>query len=327
MHAIVCRRHGGPEVMQYEEIPLPEPEAGEVLIEAEAIGVNYVDTMRRSGQHPSAPQPPFTPGIEVCGRIAAVGSRVRRFQQGDRAIGRCVSHGAYAEYVRVEERFTTACPDDISAEEAAALFVNGQTAYHALVTMGRVQPGESVLVTAAAGGVGTCAVQIATILGASVIATASTPEKRQLAGSLGAETAVDYTKPNWPQRVLENAKAAEKGGVQLVLESVGGKIAKACLDCWAPGGRMVVFGKASGEPALICGDDLLFGNRSVFGLAVGTVIEDEALMRKTMTQLLQWVGQKKLRLQIGEKYPLREAAAAHRDLVGRKTHGKLVLIP
>ncbi|MCH8150673.1 MAG: alcohol dehydrogenase catalytic domain-containing protein [Planctomycetes bacterium] len=154
MQAIVCHEHGGPEVMRYEEVPQPKPTAGDVLIQAEAIGVNYVDTMRRSGKHPAAPETPFTPGIEVCGRVAAIGSQVSRFREEDRVIGRCVTHGAYAEYVCVEERFTVSWPEALSAQQGAALFVNGQTAYHALVTMGQTKPGESVLITAAAGGGG-----------------------------------------------------------------------------------------------------------------------------------------------------------------------------
>jgi NADPH2:quinone reductase len=323
MHAIICYRHGGPEVMQYEEVPRPEPAVAEVLIEAEAIGVNFVDAMRRSGRHPSAPPPPFTPGIEVCGRVAEVGPGVTRFRPGGRVIGRCVTHGAYAEFVRVEERFTVACPGSLSAEEGAALFVTGQTAYHALVTAGWVRPGESVLITAAAGGVGTCAVQLAKALGAKVVAAAGTPEKRRLAEELGAGAVVDYTREGWPDAVL----AATGGrGVDLILESVGGAVARACLDCWAPGGRLVVYGQASGEPAVVTGDQLLFGNRTACGLAVGTVIEDEALMREAMERLAGWVTSGALRLQIGRRYPLREAAEAHRDLEGRKTQGKLILL-
>ena len=116
MHAIVCKQHGDPEVMQYTEIDVPVLAAKEVLIRSEAIGVNYVDTMRRSGRHPAAPKTPFTPGIEVCGWVESVGSDVRRFQVGDRVIGRCVTHGAYAEFVAVEECFTVDCPNDMSAE-------------------------------------------------------------------------------------------------------------------------------------------------------------------------------------------------------------------
>ncbi len=281
MHAILCQRHGPPEVMRYDEVPRPEPAAGEVLINAEAIGVNFVDTMRRSGKHPSAPQPPFTPGIELVGRVVSVGAGVQRFREGDRAIGRCVTHGAYAECVAVEERFAVACTDDVQPKDAAALFVNGQTAYHALITLGHVQLGETVLVTAAAGGVGTCAVQIAKRLGARVVALAGSEEKLALVRRLGADFAINYSLNDWPQQVLD---ATDGKGAELVLESVGGEVAQGCLRCWAPGGRLVVFGKASGQPVTVTTNELLFGNRSAYGLAVGTLIEDETLMRE------QWIG-------------------------------------
>jgi NADPH2:quinone reductase len=199
MHAIVCHEHGGPEVMRYEEIPRPEPAAGEVLVRAEAIGVNFVDTMRRSGRHPTAPQPPFTPGIELCGHVAGVGPGVTEFREGDRVVARCVTHGAYAEYVRAEARFTVPCPESVAAEDAAALLVSGVTAYHALATVGQVRPGEAVLITAAAGGVGTCAVQIAKLLGGRVLAAASTADKRAIVQELGADVLVDYRQPDWPR--------------------------------------------------------------------------------------------------------------------------------
>lgn len=324
MHAIVCHDHGGPEVMTYEEIPKPEPAAGEVLIKAEAIGVNYVDTMRRSGKHPAAPKTPFTPGIEVCGRVAEIGKGVSRFREGDRVIGRCVTHGAYAEFVCVEERFSVVCPETITAEQGAALFVTGQTAFHALSTIGQVQPGESVLITAAAGGVGTCAVQIAKLLGAKVVAAAGSAEKCEFAKSLGADAVVNYSEPGWPERVRE---ATGRTGANLIIESVGGGIASDCIQCWAPGGRMVIFGKASGKSAMVSGDDLLFGNRSVHGLALGIVIENETLMREAMDRLVEWVASGQLCLHVGQVYPLRDAAEAHRDLEGRKTTGKLVLKP
>ena len=324
MHAIVCHEHGGPQVMQYEEIHRPQPAAGDVLIEAQAIGVNYVDVMRRSGSHPAAPQTPFTPGIEVCGQVVAVGQDVSRFREGDRVIGRCVTHGAYSEYVSVEERFTNSCPEGLSAEQGAALFVTGQTAYHALVSMGKTAPGENVLITAAAGGVGSCAVQIAKALGARVIAAAGSSEKCDFAKSLGADTVVDYTLVDWPQRVLE---ATGGTGANLIIDSVGDDIAVGCLQCWAAGGRLVIYGKASGKPAVVSGDDLMFGNRRIYGLAVGTVIEDEIMMRAAMERLLEWLAGGQVRLHVGRVYSLRDAARAHLDLENRRTTGKLVLKP
>ncbi|MCA9067338.1 MAG: NADPH:quinone oxidoreductase family protein, partial [Planctomycetaceae bacterium] len=304
MHAIVCREHGGPEVMQYEEVPNPNPASNEVLIKAEAIGVNYVDTMRRSGKHPAAPQPPFTPGIEVCGRVAAVGEGVSRFCESDRVIGRCVTHGSYAEYVCVEERFAVACPENVTPEEGAAMFVTGQTAYHALITMGKVAPDEWVLITAAAGGVGLMAVQIAKQLSAKVVAAAGSTEKCELAERFGADASVNYAEPDWENRVLE---ATGGMGANLILESVGGDITRGCVACWAPGGRMVVYGKASGKPAVVFGDDLLFGNRSIYGLAVGTVIEDEVVMRRAADQLTVWLARDGLRAHVGKVYSLCDA--------------------
>ena len=325
MHAIVCHKHGGPDVMRFEEAPRPEVGAGEVLVQTQAVGVNFVDTMRRSGNHPAAPKPPFTPGIEFCGHVVAVGASVDRFCAGQRVIGRCETNGAYAEYVAAEARFTVECPDDIPADDAAAIFVNGQTAYHALVTKGHVNEGETVLVTAAAGGVGTCAVQIAKALGAFVIGAASTHEKLRLIEDLGADRSVDYSLAHdWPQQVLD---ATNGQGVDLILESVGGEIATRCLQCCAPGGRIVVFGKASGSPVALTGDDLLFGNRTAYGLALGNVIEDEQLMRAAMDQIFAWIAEKKLKLVIGRRFPLSEAAAAHRALQSRSTHGKIVLSP
>lgn len=324
MHAIVCHQHGGPEVMRYEEVPCPAPGPGEVLVRAEAVGVNYVDTMRRGGKHPTAPRPPFIPGIELCGRVAGVGPGVTEVREGDRVLARCVTQGAYAEFVCAEARFTVPCPEDVPAEEGAAVFVNGQTAYHALLTLGQVRPGENVLVTAAAGGVGTWAVQVARLRGARVIAAASTAAKRAIAHELGADVVVDYSRPGWPREVL----AATAGrGADLIVESVGGEVFQACLRCWAPRGRLVIYGQASGTPGLVSGDELLFGCRTVYGLAVGTVIEDTALLRSSMRDLFDWYRDGRLRVLVGRKFPLREADQAHRFLESRQSHGKIVLIP
>lgn len=323
MHAIVCHQHGGPEVLRYEAVPEPKPASGEVLVKAEAIGVNFVDTMRRSGKHPTAPKPPFTPGIEFCGRIVARGPDVD-FPVGQRVFGRCVTHGAYAEYVCVESRFTAPCPESLPAEQAAALFVNGQTAYHALITLGGVRPGETVLVTAAAGGVGTCAVQIAKLLGARVIAAAGSPEKLARVGPLGADVLVDYSQADWPQQVLN---ATQGKGANLILESVGGDVSRDALRCWAARGRLVIYGKASGQPCVVTGDELLFGHRTVHGLQVGAVLEDTRLLRESMRQLLAWMDDSRLRMLVGEIHPLRDAAIAHRRMADRATVGKIVLVP
>jgi NADPH2:quinone reductase len=322
MKAIVCHQHGPPSVMQLEEVPDPIAGAKEVVIRSEAVGVNFVDTMRRSGKHPAAPDVPFTPGIEVVGRVESVGDDTSRFQPGDRVIGRCVTHGSYAELVAVEERFTVACPESIPAAEAAGLFVTGQTALHALQTVGKLQPGESVLITAAAGGVGLCAVQIAKALGGRVVALAGSEAKLQAARDAGADVAVAYSQTDWMQRVRD---ATDGSGCDLILESVGGELAAGCLQCWNFGGRMVVFGKASGQPLTVSTNELLFANRSVFGLAVGTVIEDEVLMRCAMDRLFEWYLAGELKIRIAKQLPLADSATAHELLSNRATIGKIVL--
>lgn len=324
MHAIVCHAHGGPEVMHYEEVPVPEPGPGDVLVRAEAVGVNYVDTMRRSGKHPTAPRPPFTPGIELCGRVVRSGPGVVDLRPGDRVLARCVTHGAYAEYVRAEARFTVPCPERLPAEQGAALFVNGLTAYHALVTRGEVRQGESVLVTAAAGGVGTWAVQLARLLGARVVAAAGSPEKLETARGFGADALVDYSHPGWPEAVLA---ATDGRGADLILESVGGEVFQGCLRCWAPRGRMVVYGQAGGRPGVVTGDQLLFGHRSVHGLALGVVIEDNDVLRASTQRLLDWHQAGRLRVLVGHRFPMSQAPEAHRLLEARGSVGKIVLVP
>jgi len=323
-NAIICDSHGGPDVMQWRTVPLPVPAADELRVRVEAVGVNYVDTMRRSGKHPSAPDPPFTPGIELVGIVEAIGDGVSRFAEGDRVIGRCVTDGAYAEAACVEERFTVACPAEIPADEAAGLFVNPLTAWHALHPFGGVTGDDTVLITAAAGGVGVCAVQLARQAGARVVAAAGTEPKRQLAADLGADVTVDYTDPDWPAAVLD---ATGGEGVSLVLESVGGEVFSGCLDCWAPGGRLVVFGQACGTAGTLPANILLFGNRTVRGLALGTVIENEAVMREGMDRILEAYRAGDLRIIVGETHAIADAAEAHRRLEGRQTHGKVVLRP
>lgn len=324
MYGIVCHEHGGPEEMLWEELADPQPAEDEVVVETEAIGVNFVDTMRRSGRHPAAPPAPFTPGVELVGRVLSVGNNVERFAARDRVIGRCQTHGSYAQQVAVKERFTVPCPESIPAADAAGLFVNPQTAYHALVTMGRTQPDDVVLVTAAAGGVGLAAIQMAKALDAKVIALAGSDDKLALTTEVGADSAISYRDLDWPARVRE---ASDGRGVDLILESVGGATTTGCVECWAEGGRMVVFGKASGETGYIPGDQLLFGNRAVLGLAVGIVIEDEFLMRTAMDHIIDLYQSDRLKIHVGLTLPLAEAAEAHRQLEGRHTTGKIVLLP
>lgn len=310
--------------MELVDVPRPTVGPREVLVRSAAIGVNFVDTMRRSGRHPAAPATPFTPGIEVCGWVEEVGDQVERFQAGQKVIGRCVTHGAYAEFVVTEERFTVEWIDGIPPEQAASLFVNPQTAYHALKTMGRFGADEIVLITAAAGGVGLAAIQTAKSMGGTVIALARGVEKLELARQHGADFAVDYSKAGWSREV---SHATDGRGVDLILESVGSKVASECLKCWAFGGRMVVYGKASGEPAVVTTEELLFGNRCVHGMALGTLLENEDLLRSGMSEINRMCRAGDLKCHVGHTFNLANAADAHRLLEGRGSVGKIVLLP
>lgn len=324
MKIVKLDRYGGPEVLELTEASMPEPAEGEVVVEVKAIGVNYADTARREGQYVVPTPLPFTPGAEIAGTVSAVGAGVTRFKPGARVVA-LIESGGYAEYVTVAEQTLIPVPDDVPFEQAVALPLQGLSAYHILKTMGRVEPGETVLVHAAAGGVGTLAVQLAKIFGAgTVIATASTDEKLEHARSLGADHLVNYTEAGWEDKVKELTGGK---GVDVALEMVGGEVFHQTLKCLAPFGRLVIFGAASGEQAQFQPGQLMRKNQSVVGFFLPQIMRKPDLFRRSLGELLEWTGSGKLKLTVGGTYPLAEAADVHRQLQGRKTIGKLVLVP
>jgi NADPH2:quinone reductase len=203
--------------------------------------------------------------------------------------------------------------------------LQGLTAYHALKTMGRLREGESVLVHAAAGGVGTLAVQMAKLMGAgNVIATAGSGEKLDLAGSLGADVLVNYTEEEWPEKVRE---ATGGRGADVILEMVGGDFVEQGLSCMAEFGRMVVFGAASGERSKLVPQGLMLKNHTVSGFYLPGIVGRPDLLGPSLGEILRWLAEDRLKLTVGGRYPLERASEAHADLEGRRTTGKLVLIP
>ncbi|MGG3923800.1 zinc-binding dehydrogenase, partial [Geobacillus thermodenitrificans] len=203
MKMVQFTEYGGPDVLEVKEVERPSPSGRHVLIEAEAIGVNYADTARREGRYVVPTPLPFVPGTEVAGVVREVGPDVQAIRPGQRVVA-LVESGGYAEFVAVDERAVVSLPDGMDVQQAAALPVQGLSAYHILKTMSRLEDGETVLVHAAAGGVGTLAVQLAKRFGAkTVIATASTEEKRELARRLGADVTIDYTQNDWTKAVME----------------------------------------------------------------------------------------------------------------------------
>src|ERR671938_1473121 len=230
MKAIQVSEFGDPDVLEHVDVERPSPGEGEVLVEVKAAGVNYADTMHRRNQYLVETPLPFVPGFEVAGVVAEVGPNAGNTAVGERVVT-ILESGGYTEYAVVAAQNLIPIPGRVSFEEAAAIPVQGLTAYHLLETSGMLKEGESVLVHAAAGGVGTLAVQMAKLMGASpVIATASTAEKLDLASELGADVLIDYTEEDWPQQVREATGAA---GADVILEMVGGEFVQKNLECLA----------------------------------------------------------------------------------------------
>jgi NADPH:quinone reductase len=280
--------------------------------------------MRRRNQYLEEQDLPFTPGSEVAGTVAEVGEGVDGVSVGDRVVS-LLGTGGYAEYAVAPAQGLIPLPEGLDFDRAAAIPLQGLTAYHCIKTSGALKDGESVLVHAAAGGVGTLAVQMAKLLGAgTVIATASSEEKLELARSLGADVLVDYTEDDWPERVLE---ATEGNGADIILEMVGADFPQKNLECLADFGRMVVFGAASGERGTIVPAALMKPCHTVVGFYLPQIMRRPDLFVPSLEEVLGWISTNYLKLTIGDTYPLEEASTAHADLEGRKTTGKLLLNP
>ncbi|MYL71513.1 zinc-binding dehydrogenase [Halobacillus litoralis] len=324
MKAIQFKEYGGPSVLEKVDVDRPELEAGEVLLKVHAIGVNYADTARREGAYVVPTPLPFIPGAEVAGVVEEVGEGVTRVSKGDRVVT-LVGSGGYAEYVKTKESTLIPIPEEVTDETAVALPLQGLTAYHILTTMGRLEKGETVLVHAAAGGVGSLAVQLAKHFGAGkVIATASSEEKLKLARDLGADHAINYTHSNWREEVLE---ATDGRGVDVALEMAGGDIFHETVKCMRAFGRVVVYGVASGEPAQMYPSGLMNRNLSVIGFFLPQIMKKPVLFEKSLNHLLKMIKSGDLKLTVGGVFHLEEAAHVHEVMQARKTKGKLVLKP
>ncbi|WP_228281429.1 quinone oxidoreductase family protein [Rubrobacter marinus] len=324
MKAIRVEEFGDPSVMQLTEVERPKPGEGEVLIEVKSAGVNYADTMRRQNQYVVRQELPFIPGSEVAGVVSALGSGAEDVSEGDRVVTLLGTDG-YAEYAVAPARNLIPIPEGMGFDEAAAIPLQGMTAYHVIKTSGALQEGESLLVHAAAGGVGYLAVQMAKLLGAgTVIATASTQEKLDLARELGADVLINYTEEDWPQKVKE---ATDGKGADVIMEMVGGDFPQKNLSCLNAFGRMVVFGAASGDRGSLVPAALMKKNHVVAGFYLPQIMRRPELFGPSMKELLGWISSGQVKLNIGGRYGLSEARQAHEDLQGRKTTGKLVLNP
>jgi NADPH:quinone reductase len=315
MRAIQITEFGGPEVLTLVDLPDPEAGEGQLLIDVRAAGVNYADTHQAENSYLAPQQLPLVPGAEVAGTTA----------DGQRVVA-LVASGGYAERAVAPEPLAFALPDGVDDGQALALVLQGTTAWHILRTSARLQAGESVVVHAAAGGVGSLAVQLAKAFGAGrVIASASSEDKRALAVSLGADVAVDSTSATLKDD-LQEANGGRK--VDVVLEMAGGGVFDASLAALAPFGRLVAYGMASRQaPSPISAGELMGRSRAVVGFWLAHCFGRPQMLAEAMADLLDRVVDGTLRPVVGGTYPMSEAARAHADLRARRTTGKLVLDP
>ncbi|MEA2253327.1 MAG: NADPH:quinone reductase [Solirubrobacteraceae bacterium] len=315
MRAIQQREFGGPEVLELVDLPVPAAAEGEALIRVTRAGMNFADTHQRRNDYLAAQELPLVPGGEVAGV---------REDTGQRVVALCGT-GGYAEYATAPESLTFAIPDGVDDGTALALLIQGLTAWHLYRTSARIQPGESVVVVAGAGGVGSLAVQLGHPMGAGrVIATASTQAKRDLALELGADAAVDADPEGLKERLVE----ANLGRpVDVVFEMAGGPVFDACLAALAPFGRLVTYGIASGEGNQVHSRKLMGRSRAVVGFWLMHCLGRPAMVDEALADLYDRAARGELRAVVGETYPLADAARAQADLAERRTTGKLLLDP
>jgi NADPH:quinone reductase len=315
MRAVQVREFGGPEVLEVADLPEPEPSDGQVLIEVSAAGVNYADTHKTENAYLEPTELPYVPGTEAVGRLPD-GRRVMALLSG----------GGYAEYAVAPAAGLVELPDGVDDGAAAALGVQGLTAYHLLRTCARLQEGEAVVVHAGAGGVGSLAVQLAKQWGAGrVIATASSEEKRSLALELGADAAVDSTRADLRDAIVE---ANEGHRVDVVLEMLGGDAFAESFNSLRRFGRLVTYGQASRVPPPPFEPLKLWsGSKSVIGFWLNDCFARPQMIAEGMRDLIELTAAGSLRPVVGASYPLAEARRAHEELRARRTTGKLILTP
>jgi NADPH2:quinone reductase len=321
IHAIRVHEHGGPEKLAWDELPKPSPKPGEVLIQQHAVGLNYIDVYFRTGLY-KAPSMPVTIGMEGAGVVEAVGDGVTEFKVGDR-VAYAGALGAYAEYRCAPAEKLVQIPDGIDFTQAAAMMLQGMTAQFLVKRTYPVKKGDTILVHAAAGGVGSILVQWAKHLGATVIGVVSTPEKAELIKKLGADHAL-LTSENIPARVKEITNGAM---LPVVYDSVGKDTFLTSLDCLRPFGLMISFGNASGPVTTDLGVLAAKGSLYVTRPTLNTYTAKREDLVATANDLFEAVRSGAVKIAVNQTFPLKDAAEAHRALESRKTTGSTVLLP
>ncbi|MED1801011.1 quinone oxidoreductase family protein [Brevibacillus porteri] len=322
MKAILVTELGGPETMKYTEVEMPTMSPTQVLIRVEMTSVNFADIKSRYGKKGAA-KLPFIPGLDATGVIEQVGAEVQSLKVGQRVIA-FPANGSYAEYIVADESLTFALPDHIRTETAAACPVVSFTSYQLLAKVARIAKGETVLIHAAAGGIGTTAIQLAKLLGAGrVIGTVGNEAKAELALSAGADHVICNDREDFVEKVRELTDGA---GADVILDSISGTVSERSLECLAWYGRLVHFGNASGEIGQIKTIDLHASCRSVLGFSFGTTRKLRPnLLQDTAKQVLEYLANGQLDIKIGKHFALEDAASAHAWVESRASTGKVLL--
>jgi synaptic vesicle membrane protein VAT-1 len=341
MRALVVRRYGPPEVFESQQVPDPQPKAGEVLIRVKAVGVNFGDLLQRMGIYPGVPKPPFIPGMEIAGVVEKVVEASRpaegdALKPGD-AVTALTQFNAYAEWAVVSARQVYRLPAGMTFDDAAAIPVNYLTAFHSMFTMGNLQPGDRVLIHGAAGGVGIAAVQLARARGLITFGTAG-PAKQEFLRKIGVDHAVDYEKSDFVEVVRKFAP----DGIEMVMDPIGGKSFSRSYKCLGPVGRLVIYGFSGaaapdGKRSMVRGLTallqtpsfrplkLLADSISVMGVNLGKLQSRPALLRTELEEIFRMYSAGEIKPVIGKTFPLDQAAAAHQYIHDRKNIGKVIL--
>ena len=322
MKAVIAHEIGGPEVLKYEDVADPVPEAGQALVDIKSIGVNYTDVSSRKGTNPPASFP-WTPGREAAGVVTAVGEGVTEVAVGDR-VAYAMHTGSYAQKAAVPSRLLVELPQSMDFATGSAAMLQGMTAHFLVFGITRLNPGDRALVHAGAGGMGLLLIQMLKRLGVQIFTTVSTDAKAQLAKYAGADNVILYTQKDFEEEIK---KATDGQGVSIVYDAVGQTTFEKGLNCLGKRGYMALFGAASGAIGPVDSGVLRHGSRFLTRPSLGdyTSTRDELLQRAN--EVLAWVGSGELKLHVSQTLPLEQAVEAHRQLEGRQSTGKILLTP
>lgn len=325
MKAVLCKRFGGPEVLELGEVDEPTAGKGQVLVEVKACSVNFPDLLMIQNLYQFKPDPPFVPGSEVAGVVRAVGEGVDRFSPGDRVLGSSLFVGGLAAVAALSADTTVPIPDGVAFEDAAGLLYAYGTSHHALKDRAELKPGQSLLVLGAAGAVGLAAVELGKVMGARVIAAASTDEKLELCRKYGADETVNYSTEDLKTRVRELTGGE---GADVVYDPVGGPYSEPALRSTAWDGRFLVIGFAAGDIPRIPLNLALLRGCSIVGVFWGSfVYREPERHRANVAEMVEWWRQGKLQPHTSASYPLERAGDALREMAERRAMGKVVVVP